>query len=789
VSAFETPVVYFMGKSRDDLDKADLGWLNIRPLNLRVDLEIPNFGFLGIDSWGCAGKLLPRIDVSYTPALPPFSFCVPPNPVLKFLRLRANLNLYKALNSRNIAGELRELEPYAAPTDVASGLPMIGTGGQIVLPGPVRFAPTPYRYAVLIDRAKQLVAHAQQLESAFLSALQQRDAESYNLLKARQDVALARAGLKLQELRVKEAEDGVELADLQQERSEISFEYYDELLNVGLTGNEETNLALQGAALYFQYAAAASYANLFAVYVALGLSGVPVTPDQVFGSLAQASQATASALQTAASIASTLAAFERRQQEWRFQRSLAEQDVRIGRQQITLAKDHERIVGQERAIAELQTEHASAVVDFLSTKFTNAELFAWMSNVLEGAYHYFLQQATAMAQLAALQLAFERQGSPPPFIQADYWDAPNDSVLSPTDGRGPDRRGLTGSARLLQDIFQLDQYAFQTDRLKEKRSKTISLVQLFPGEFQRFRETGVLRFETPMSLFDQELPGEYLRLVKRVRVTVIALVPPTTGIRATLSADRHSRVVIGGDLFQPIRIERGSNRMTITSPIPGLEPEPESPMLQPFEGMGVDTRWEFRMPKAANPIDYSSIADILVTIDYTALFSADFYQQVIQTLDSEFIANRAYSFRHQFADAWYDLNNPELSSAPMRVAFNTRPEDFPGNLSEIRIRHVSLYFACDNAGHFEVPVSALLFTVQGSNAAVGGGAMSSDRVISTRSGSATSWATGMIGKSPVGVWEIALPNTQEMKDRFKNDEIEDILFVITYSGRTPEWPA
>ena len=46
----------------------------------------------------------------------------------------------------------------------------------------------------------------------------------------------------------------------------------------------------------------------------------------------------------------------------------------------------------------------------------------------------------------------------------------------------------------------------------------------------------------------------------------------------------------------------------------------------------------------------------------------------------------------------------------------------------------------------------------------------------------------MIGKPPIGEWELALPNTEEMKNRFKNEEIEDILFVITYSGRTPAWP-
>jgi hypothetical protein len=32
------------------------------------------------------------------------------------------------------------------------------------------------------------------------------------------------------------------------------------------------------------------------------------------------------------------------------------------------------------------------------------------------------------------------------------------------------------------------------------------------------------------------------------------------------------------------------------------------------------------------------------------------------------------------------------------------------------------------------------------------------------------------------------PNTQEIKNRFKNEEIEDILLVMTYAGRTPAWP-
>jgi hypothetical protein len=124
----------------------------------------------------------------------------------------------------------------------------------------------------------------------------------------------------------------------------------------------------------------------------------------------------------------------------------------------------------------------------------------------------------------------------------------------------------------------------------------------------------------------------------------------------------------------------------------------------------------------------------------------------------------------------------------MIVRFRTRKEDYPPNLENLRIQHVALYFARKAGLFFEIPVNYLRFTEDGSTGAVGGGATSVDGVIGTRRGNAGSW-TAMIGKRPAGEWELALPNTDEMKSRFKEEEIEDIIFVITYSGLTPEWPS
>src|SRR5262249_45305645 len=154
--------------------------------------------------------------------------------------------------------------------------------------------------------------------------------------------------------------------------------------------------------------------------------------------------------------------------------------------------DHQRIASQERVIAQMQANHAQATVDFLANKFTSAELYNWMSGILGRVYGYFLQQATAISRLAQNQLAFERQEKPPAVIRADYWQAPSQAETGGGgNGQAPDRRGLTGSARLLQDIYQLDQYAFDTNKRKLQLSKTVSLAQLAPTEFQNFRATGV----------------------------------------------------------------------------------------------------------------------------------------------------------------------------------------------------------------------------------------------------------------------------------------------------------
>src|SRR5205823_646651 len=119
---------------------------------------------------------------------------------------------------------------------------------------------------------------------------------------------------------------------------------------------------------------------------------------------------------------------------------------------------------------------------------------------------------------------------------------------------------------------------------------------------------------------------------KRVTVSLVALVPPTDGIHATLLSSGISRVVVGPDIFQPIAVRREPQSVALSAAAAssGVFPfEQQAELANPFESDGVDTTWEFRLPAAGNRFDFDSIADVLMTIDYTALDSDDYGRQVV----------------------------------------------------------------------------------------------------------------------------------------------------------------
>jgi len=718
-----------------------------------------------------------------------------PNDVPTALRRRAQVALAKLHTGRNAAGLVRQLEPVTAVNQASGSSPLVAGGSPFGSETVRSLQPTPYRYTTLIERTKQLASIAQQVEQAYLAALEKRDAEAYNVLKARHDLALANANVRLQDLRATEAADSIVLAEVQRERADVQVQEYQVLLNNPMNTWEDKLLADYGNARRARDWIAgidAAITSFQAIQAATGIEAFidAVPTGAIIGlSLAKADQVMKlNGIEADIQRHSLRASVENRVREWRMQQAVARKDVAIARQQVLLARDRQAIVVQEGAIAQLQYGHAQATLAFLTGKFTNVELYEWMIDVLADVYGYFLRQATSLGQFAQNQLAFETQQPVPVFVRRDYWQPSEDGVLASTSE--PDRRGLTGSARLLRDIYELDQFAFENNKRKLQLAKTFSLARLAPVEFQEFRRTGVLTFATPMALFDQDFPGHYLRLVKRVRTSVVALVPPNQGIKATLTNAGVSRVVIGGDSFQTVRLVRDAEQVALTSPASAtgvfeLDAQPE--LLLPFELSGVDSLWSLEMPRAANPFDYRTIADVLVTFEYTALANPEYRQKVIAQLDRTAFADRLFSLRDQFPDQWYELHNPQSPTAPATIEFDLSADFFPSNLDSITTSQLAMYvlFADGATG---VPIQvALAFQPTGDDRSVGGTATStSGGIVSTRLGNGAPW-TPMLDQAPFGRWRVTFPEPARIRELL-DEAIDDIAFVVSYSGRTPEWP-
>jgi hypothetical protein len=186
---------------------------------------------------------------------------------------------------------------------------------------------------------------------------------------------------------------------------------------------------------------------------------------------------------------------------------------------------------------------------------------------------------------------------------------------------------------------------------------------MMPIELVQLRSTGSISFSTLLSWFDDAFQGHYLRRIKSVKVSILAIVPPIDGIHGMLRNGGGSTIVTQKNgRFETKRIVSGA-----TGPIAlhsafnddGLFVlNYEDPMLLPFEGLGVETQWTLELPRANNRFNFDTIADVQLTIDYTAEHSREY--QVIQQAEratEDVFEDVSLPLRFLFPDLWYHLKN------------------------------------------------------------------------------------------------------------------------------------
>ncbi len=600
-------------------------------------------------------------------------FCIPINDKLNTYWNMVNERLFNIRHCRNLEGITRDLLLTDPPIDpellvraTAAGLDMNDIVNNL-------FArPLPYRYSVLAARALDLAGDVRAFGGALLSALEKRDGEQLAQLRSMNELDLLKRVTAVRTLQIEEAERNLEALRVSRAGTAARYEQIQRQLgaadkrapgeqetigeesqlgrlasgstfatsNWALIVEEQRQLEEQSTAGFWTDADGVARVVGGAFSLSASIAHAIPGGDQagkVLSALASAGAATADSFraisqghQTLASRQATSAGHIRRRDEWAYQanqvlRELKQMDKQILANEIRIA-----LTRAELRNHEAQIEQSEAIDTYLRDKFTNAELYDWMSSQLSNLQNSAYRMALDMARRAERAAAHELGVPAFNIIRNDYWSSRRSSLLA--------------GDRLHQDIKRLDIAYLEQNRREYEMTKHISLRRLEPTELVKLRVAETIEgkksnscvFDIPEWLFDLDTPGHYLRRIKSVSVSIPSVAGPYTSINCKLtllkSSVRHDKAhqtyprPSTGDAPN-FTDYFGATESIVTSTGNGdsglFEAQLRDERFLPFEGSGVISKWRLELPGEYPQFDYSTISDVVLTIRYTARDGGD----------------------------------------------------------------------------------------------------------------------------------------------------------------------
>lgn len=200
---------------------------------------------------------------------------------------------------------------------------------------------------------------------------------------------------------------------------------------------------------------------------------------------------------------STVASYQRRDDDWKLQERLAEKELTQIDKQITAAEIRKEISETDLKNHDLQIDNAKKTDDFMRDKFTNKELYDWMIGQISSVYFRAYQLAHDFAKKAERCYRFEL-GNDDSFISYGYWDSM--------------KKGLQSADHLIHDIKRMETSYLDKNKREYELTKHVSLARLDPLALVRLRAAGVCDFEIPEVLYDMDHAGHYFRRLKSVSI-------------------------------------------------------------------------------------------------------------------------------------------------------------------------------------------------------------------------------------------------------------------------------
>lgn len=737
---------------------------------------------------------------SSLPQVQTLFFCIPPNEKLLSYWSTVADRLYKIRHCLNLQGVAQPLPLYGAPINPLQLVGAASAGTNAITAA--TFTPV-YRFSVYLERALELTNDVRAYGAQVLAALEKKDAEALAVLRAGQDLDIQTRMLDVKTLSVTEAQDQIVALQNQKAVVQIRRDYY---ANVAFLNSWElTALALQAKAKTLNGQAVthdlhASKYHLLPSFTfgAEGFGGSPTTTMSMGGEqLAGMVSAWASAIRgdaaidsESAGVAATLGGYQRRMDEWTLQANMAAAELVQMDSQIAAANDRLAMVTSERSLQQQQVANAQSVSDFLTSKYTNEELYDWMQTQLTAVHTQAYQLAFSLAQQAQAAYQYEL-GSPDSFIQFGYWDNQH--------------KGLTAGESLLFDLRRMQaQYLAENTRELEV-VKHVSLALTQPLALVQLLQTGKCNLNLDEALFDLDHPGQYFRRLRLVAVTVPCVTGPYTGVNATLtlvSAALRTKAPPAG--YVPVSWPTPDpSQVSVTTPTvncvvstshaqndSGLfDVNPRDDRWLPFEGQGAVSTWTLELDPRDNAFELSTITDVVLHLRYTARYSNS-GEVVRQSLKPKGARQIMLSVRSSFSDAYYAFFNPASTAAQQALVLSLAARVLPySNLGSPTISDIVLYVVLKDAPTSMVSMPATFGPTSGT-----AGAISFAQISGTTNGGtpvaslvADAGFTGSTepGSFTLTVQEASIPAALGASvnghTRLDPAKIQDVVLLVNYS--------
>ncbi len=659
-------------------------------------------------------------DAEDAPPIPMLYFCIPRNEKMLGYWDTIAERLFKIRHCMNIEGVVRQLALFEPPLDPAALVKAVTGGVDISSALGDLNAPLPlYRFSTLLQQANQVCDDVKSLGNALLSALEKKDGEALGLLRQGQELRMHEAVKAVRQQQIDEAKENLASAKLSKELAQLKLKYYEsrEFMNGGETA------ALVLGAISIGLTTAGSVMDILGGVLAAipdfdigasGFGGSPVVKVKTGGVsfskavelAARAMYQTSSILDKSASMATTVASYQRRKEEWDFQRDLAVKEIQQHDRNIVAAELRLSLAEKEFENQVRQIEDSKAIDAFMRSKYTNLELYQWQIGQISGIYFQSYRLAYDLAKRAERCFRFELGLTDSSYINFGYWDSL--------------KKGLMSGEKLQYDLRRLDSAYVDKNRREFELTKHISLALHNPLALLRLRETGRCFFQLPEEIFDLDYPGHYFRRIKSVSITLPCVVGPYTTASSTLRLLKNSiRIVTtNGDNGYPRNTDDqglpADDETFIDNQIPvktidASNAQNDSGVFEmnfrderylPFEGAGTISDWSLELlndPAANNPdpavpdfgrplrqFDYSTISDVVLHVKYTAREDAGLFKNnAVSHLRDYFGQDdgsrsiRMFDLRQEFPAQWHRFLRPTNTADGNVLEFEMSANLFP----------------------------------------------------------------------------------------------------------------